>query len=88
MSHRKQQVESLLKRVVSEVLTRKLSDPRVIGLVSVTRVEVSQGATADLIAVSPETRAVIPGRERKNTLITGSHILNLTRARAALAPHA
>ncbi|MBW2271556.1 MAG: DUF1513 domain-containing protein [Deltaproteobacteria bacterium] len=44
---------------------------------------VSQGASADLIAVSPETREVIPGRERKNTLITGSHILNLTRARAA-----
>jgi len=47
---------------------------------------VSLGATADLIAVSPETRAVIPGRERKNTLITGSHILNLTRARAELMP--
>ncbi|MBW2421360.1 MAG: hypothetical protein JRH19_22655 [Deltaproteobacteria bacterium] len=40
------------------------------------------------IAVSPETRKVIPGRERKNTLITGSHILNLTRARAELAPPA
>jgi hypothetical protein len=47
---------------------------------------VSQGDTADLIAVSPETRTVIPGRERKHTLITGSHILNLTRARAELAP--
>jgi len=47
---------------------------------------VSQGPSADLIAIPPETRQVIPGRERKNTLITGSHILNLTRARAELAP--
>jgi len=41
MSYRKQQVESTLKRVISEILVRRLSDPRIHGLVSVTHVDVS-----------------------------------------------
>lgn len=38
MSHRKEQLESSLKRAVSAVLQRQLADPRVSGLVTVTRV--------------------------------------------------
>ncbi len=63
MSHRKQQVESLLKRVVSDVLTRKLSDPRVIGLVSVTRVEVSPDLHEATVSVS-----VLPEKRQRKTL--------------------
>ncbi|MEX0774074.1 MAG: 30S ribosome-binding factor RbfA [Phycisphaeraceae bacterium] len=41
MSHRAAQVESALRRAISEVLGRRISDPRIVGLVSVTRVKVS-----------------------------------------------
>ncbi|MEE9404786.1 MAG: 30S ribosome-binding factor RbfA [Algisphaera sp.] len=42
MSHdRKLQVESLLQRTVAQVLQRGLADPRIKGLVSVTRLEAS-----------------------------------------------
>ena len=41
MTHRTEQIESTLRRVISDVLTRQLADPRVRGLVSVTEVKVS-----------------------------------------------
>ncbi|MEO1236131.1 MAG: 30S ribosome-binding factor RbfA [Planctomycetota bacterium] len=41
MSQRKKQVESLLHRAVATVLQRGLADPRIKGLVSVTRVDAS-----------------------------------------------
>ena len=41
MSKRQEQVESLLHRAVAEVLQRGLADPRIKGMVSVTRVETS-----------------------------------------------
>ena len=41
MSHRIAQIESTLKRAISTILAQKLSDPRIEGLVSVTRVTVS-----------------------------------------------
>ncbi len=41
MSHRRAQVESNLKRAISQILARKASDPRIRGLVSVTRVDLS-----------------------------------------------
>jgi ribosome-binding factor A len=41
MSHRKEQIESLLKRTVATVLQRGLADPRIKGLVSVTRIDAS-----------------------------------------------
>lgn len=44
MSHRIQQVESVVKRAIAEAIDHQLHDPRVDGLISVTRVEV----TADL----------------------------------------
>ncbi len=44
MSVRQRKIESQIRRVVSMVLLRDLEDPRVTGIVSVTRVEV----TADL----------------------------------------
>lgn len=41
MSHRKEQVESTLMRAVSQIVTRELADPRISGLISITRVEVT-----------------------------------------------
>jgi len=41
MTQRKLQIESLLKRTVSMVLSRDLSDPRVLGLLTVTKVDCS-----------------------------------------------
>lgn len=42
MSHRVAQVESLIKRAVSQLLVRNdLGDPRIAGLISVTKVKVS-----------------------------------------------
>jgi ribosome-binding factor A len=41
MTQRTDQVASTLKRATQEVLTRGLADPRVQGLITVTRVEVS-----------------------------------------------
>ena len=41
MTQRTEQVASTLKRAVQEVLSRGLSDPRVQGLITVTRVDVS-----------------------------------------------
>ena len=57
MSYRKQQVESTLKRTISQVLSRRLSDPRIVGMVSITRVDVSpdmHNATV-YISVLPDT---------------------------------
>ena len=41
MTQRTEQVASTLKRAVQEVLSRGISDPRIQGLVTVTRVDVS-----------------------------------------------
>lgn len=56
MSHRKEQVESTLKRAISEVLMRSMSDPRIEGLVSVQRVRVTDDfKVADIfVSVLPE----------------------------------
>lgn len=56
MSHRIAQIESTLKRAVAQVLIRRVSDPRIVGMVSVTRVEVTpdmREATA-YVSVLPE----------------------------------
>ena len=52
MSHRKQQIESTLKRVVSKVISRGLSDPRIAGLVSVTTVDMSPDCHQATVYVS------------------------------------
>jgi len=41
MSYRKKQTESALVRAISQVLVRDISDPRIVGMVSVTRVDMS-----------------------------------------------
>ncbi len=89
MSHRLAQIESLLKRTVSTVLQRGLSDPRFQGvLVSVTRVEVStdlKHATV-LVSVMPEQHETRAIHALKDATM---HIQHHTRKAVALrvVPH-
>ncbi len=63
MGFRKQQVESTLKRSISTVLTRDISDPRITGMVSVTRVDVSPDLHTALVFVS-----ISPDKYEKRTI--------------------
>lgn len=63
MTIRKQQVESVLKRAISQVLARQISDPRISGMVSVTHVDVSPDLHEAFVYVS-----VLPERHEKRTL--------------------
>ncbi|MFP4145617.1 MAG: 30S ribosome-binding factor RbfA [Phycisphaeraceae bacterium] len=83
MSHRIEQVESVLQRAISQVLQRKLSDPRIRGMVSVTRVKVSPDLHEAQVFVS-----VLPEQYEKTTLSglrsAASHIHSLLRKQVAL----
>lgn len=63
MSHRIAQIESTLKRAVSQVLHRRVSDPRIVGMVSVTRVEVTPDIKQATAYVS-----VMPDKYQRRTL--------------------
>jgi len=52
MTHRPDQVASLIQRAVQTVLSRGLSDPRIRGLVSVTRVRVDDALSQATVYVS------------------------------------
>ncbi|MCC6578844.1 MAG: 30S ribosome-binding factor RbfA [Phycisphaeraceae bacterium] len=65
MSHRIPQVESALMRAVSQVISRGLADPRVSGLVSITKVQVSPDLSEAYIQVS-----VVPS-ERQDLTVAG-----------------
>ena len=88
MSHRIEQVESLLQRTVAEVLQRRISDPRIEGMVSVTRVKVSPDMHDAQVYVS-----ILPERfERKTIAGLGHatrHIQRYVREAVALrtVPH-
>lgn len=52
MSHRREQLASVLRRAVQGVLTRGLGDPRIRGLITVTEVEVSGDRRDAVVRVS------------------------------------
>jgi len=83
MSHRKQQVESQLKRVLSDVLVRDLQDPRVVGMVSITHVDVAPDMHEAFVYVS-----VLPDKYEKRTLgglrHAAKHIHSLAFKRMAM----
>lgn len=83
MTHRIAQVESTLQRVVADVLQRSLSDPRVEGLVSVTKVKVSDDMSSAVVYVS-----VLPEEKQKTTLKglehAAIHIQALAKKKLAL----
>ena len=63
MSHRQQQLESTLQRAISQVIAQRLSDPRIAGLVSITRVQVSPDRHNAYVYVS-----VLPEEHEKLTM--------------------
>ena len=63
MSVRHQQIESSLRRVISDVLARQINDPRVRGLVSITGVAMSQDRRTACVSVS-----VVPEEHEARTL--------------------
>jgi len=63
MNIRKQQIESTLKRAISQIIASKLSDPRVVGLVSITRVDFDMATREAKVYVS-----VMPQRYESRTL--------------------
>lgn len=68
MSFRKQQVESVLKRTISQLLSRKISDPRITGMVSITRIELSPDFAHATVYVT-----VLPSDRQKMTLAGLNH---------------
>lgn len=83
MSRRLEQVESTLTRVISQVLQRQVSDPRIIGLVSITRVKVSPDMKEACVYVS-----VMPREYESKTLHglthAAGHIHGLVRKLVAM----
>ena len=63
MSHRKAQIESAIKRAISQVLIEEMSDPRVLGMISVTKVEVTDELREAFVFVS-----VMPEKLAKKTV--------------------
>ena len=63
MTIRQQQVESVLKRNISQVLATKVGDPRIRGMVSVTQVEVTADLRTAFVYVS-----VLPADDASRTL--------------------
>ncbi|QDU71219.1 30S ribosome-binding factor RbfA [Mucisphaera calidilacus] len=59
MSHRIEQIASMLRRAISEVIQREISDPRVTGLTSITRIDVTPDLAEAFVYVSvlPEEHA-------------------------------
>ncbi|MEM1211351.1 MAG: 30S ribosome-binding factor RbfA [Planctomycetota bacterium] len=88
MSHRVAQVESTLQRAVATVLQREVNDPRITGLVSVTKVDVSPDLRDARIFVS-----VLPEQHASKTLHglrdAAIHIQSRVKKRVALrvVPH-
>ncbi len=83
MSHRIAQVESTLKRAISQILASKIADPRIVGLISITKVTVSPDMHDAFVYVS-----VLPEKHQKRTLYglqhaTG-HIFSLLKKAVAL----
>lgn len=63
MTHRIEQVESTLRKALAQVLQRKISDPRIRGMVSITKLDVSTDMKTAKVLVS-----VLPDQYEKRTL--------------------
>ena len=63
MTHRIEQIESTLRKALAQVLQRRISDPRIRGMVSITDVDVSPDMKQAKVAVS-----VLPEEYAKRTL--------------------
>lgn len=63
MTHRIEQIESTLRKALAQVLQRRISDPRIRGLVSITEIDVSPDMRQAKVSVS-----VLPEEYAKRTI--------------------
>ena len=88
MSHKIAQVEATLSKAISQVLQRQISDPRIRGMVSITRIKVTSDLKQAFVHVS-----VLPEKYQRMTVDglnhARVHIQHLTRKLVALrmVPH-
>jgi len=88
MTHRIEQSESLMHRTIAEVLQRDVSDPRIVGLVGVTRVSITTDYRWADVYVT-----VMPDRYERRTLnglnAAAAHIHRKVMKKVALrtVPH-
>ena len=80
MSHRLEQIESTLRRAISQVLRRDMADPRIVGMVSITRLEVSADLRDAQVHIS-----VMPARYERRTLQGLRHAAGHIHARLCKA---
>jgi len=88
MTHRIEQAESTLRKALAQVLQRKLSDPRIRGMVSITTMEISPDMKQAKAYIS-----VLPDQYEKRTLAglraANRHIQNEVKKLVAfrVVPH-
>ena len=66
MSRRTDRINGLLRQEISQLLSRDLNDPRLSGVVSITRVETSSDLRVSRVYVS-----VLGGRQDKDSVLRG-----------------
>lgn len=76
MSIRTDQVSSVLQRAISQVLAKEISDPRIVGMVSITKVDVSPDMANAGVYVS-----ILPAQYEKRTLAGLRHATTHIRNR-------
>jgi ribosome-binding factor A len=88
MTHRIEQVESTLRKALAQVLQRSISDPRIRGMVSIIKVDITQDMKQAKVFVS-----VLPQEYEKRTVAglkaANRHIQNEVKKLVALriVPH-
>ncbi|MEM1354610.1 MAG: 30S ribosome-binding factor RbfA [Planctomycetota bacterium] len=88
MTHRIEQAESTLRKALAQVLQRRISDPRIRGLVSITHLDISPDLKNAKVYIS-----VLPGEFEKRTVAglraADRHIQNEVKKLVALrvVPH-
>ena len=75
MQHKREQLESTLQKAVSQIVAAGLSDPRVRGLISVTKVKVNSETHEASIFVS-----VLPEEHQKMTIDALNHAISFFRS--------
>ena len=63
MTHRVEQIESTMRKALAQVLHRKISDPRIRGMVSITELDISPDLKNAKVLIS-----VLPDQYEKRTL--------------------
>jgi ribosome-binding factor A len=85
MSHRLEQIESTLQRAIAQVLQRQIADPRITGMISITKVKVTPDLATAFVHVS-----VLPESAQTKSMYglkhATRHIQALVRKLVAIRP--